>query len=79
MSAIRGLEPLVNLARLQIRAGQTDDGRQRLLDLYESVGTGSPAVFENITVPAHLAASPEDRRKSTRGCGVWCSLTAPAR
>lgn len=63
MSAIRGLEPLVNLARLQIRAGQTDDGRQRLLDLYESVGTGSPAVFEGITVPANLAASPEDRRE----------------
>lgn len=63
MSAIRGLEPLVNLARLQIRAGQTEDGRQRLLDLYESVGTGRPAAFEGITVPATLAASSEDRRE----------------
>ncbi|MFH9227675.1 hypothetical protein [Streptomyces lydicus] len=63
MSAIRGLEPLVNLARLQIRAGQTDDGRQRLLDLYEAVGTGSPAVFEGITVPATLTVTAEDRRE----------------
>jgi hypothetical protein len=29
MSAIRGLEPVVNLARLQIRAGRADEGRQR--------------------------------------------------
>jgi hypothetical protein len=63
MSAIRGLEPLVNLVRLQIRAGQTDDGRQRLLDLYRAVGTGSPAVFEGITVPATLTATAEDRRE----------------
>jgi hypothetical protein len=27
MSAIRGLEPVVNLARLQIRASHTDEGR----------------------------------------------------
>ncbi|MFJ3229920.1 hypothetical protein [Streptomyces sp. NPDC086787] len=63
MSAIRGLEPLVNLARLQIRAGQPDDGRHRLLDLYEAVGTGSTAVFEGITVPAALTATAEDRRE----------------
>ncbi|MBV9026933.1 MAG: hypothetical protein JO362_24775, partial [Streptomycetaceae bacterium] len=31
VSAIRALEPVVNLARLQIRAGRADDGRQRLL------------------------------------------------
>ncbi|EKX61085.1 hypothetical protein STRIP9103_03985 [Streptomyces ipomoeae 91-03] len=28
MSAIRGLEPVVNLARLQIRAGHADEGRR---------------------------------------------------
>ncbi|MGW4982617.1 hypothetical protein ACWERA_41695, partial [Streptomyces mirabilis] len=33
-TAIRALEPLVNLARLQFRAGQHDDGRQRLLTLF---------------------------------------------
>ncbi|MFD8262668.1 hypothetical protein ACFV19_27985 [Streptomyces griseoluteus] len=63
MSAIRGLEPLVNLARLQIRAGHNDDGRQRLLDLYEAVGTGGAAVFEGITVPADLTSTDEHRRE----------------
>ncbi|MFF3750516.1 hypothetical protein ACFYYH_08665 [Streptomyces sp. NPDC002018] len=63
MSAIRGLEPIVNLARLQIRAGHTDDGRQRLLDLYEAVDTGTAAQFEGITVPANLTATAEDRQK----------------
>ncbi|MFI5689993.1 hypothetical protein [Streptomyces sp. NPDC051636] len=63
MSAIRGLEPLVNLARLQIRAGQTDDGRRRLLGLYEAVGAGRAAVFEGITVPDDLTRASEDRRE----------------
>ncbi|MBB5933118.1 hypothetical protein [Streptomyces zagrosensis] len=63
MSAIRGLEPLVNLARLQIRAGHNDDGRQRLLDLYEAVGADRTAVFEGITVPGRLTRSDEDRRE----------------
>ncbi|WP_432252283.1 hypothetical protein [Streptomyces sp. HNM1019] len=63
MSTIRGLEPLVNLARLQIRAGHTDDGRQRLLDLYEAVGTGLTVAFDGITVPADLTHTAEDRRE----------------
>ncbi|MFJ2632188.1 hypothetical protein ACIO6U_09555 [Streptomyces sp. NPDC087422] len=63
MSAIRGLEPLINLARLQIRAGHPDDARQRLLDLYEAVGTGTPATFEGITVPADLTRTDEGRRE----------------
>ncbi|WP_329343857.1 hypothetical protein OG866_00165 [Streptomyces sp. NBC_00663] len=62
-SAIRGLEPLVNLARLQLRAGRTDDGRQRLLDLYEAVGTATAVSFEGITVPADLTAAVDDRRE----------------
>ena len=60
-STIRGLEPLVNLARLQIRAGNTDDGRRRLLDLYEAVGTGDEVTFEGITVPADLTRTNQDR------------------
>ena len=63
MSAIRGLEPLVNLARLQIRAGHPDDGRHRLLDLFDAVGTGHVAVFEGITVPADLTRSDEARHE----------------
>jgi hypothetical protein len=63
VSAIRGLEPLVNLARLQIRAGNTDDGRRRLLDLYEAVGTADSVAFEGITVPADLTRTDEDRQE----------------
>jgi hypothetical protein len=63
MSAIRGLEPVVNLARLQIRAGHGDDGRQRLLDLYAAVKAGAAARFEGVAVPAHLTATDEDRQE----------------
>ena len=62
-SAIRGLEPLVNLARLQIRSGNTDDGRRRLLDLYEAVGSGNSVAFEGITVAAGLTRTDEDRQE----------------
>ncbi|MFD9441817.1 hypothetical protein ACFWBR_27190 [Streptomyces sp. NPDC060006] len=63
MTAIRALEPVVNLARLQIRAGHADDGRQRLLALYDAVSTGAPAQFDGIAVPADLTTSPEDRNE----------------
>ncbi|MEV7872736.1 hypothetical protein AB0P17_43090 [Streptomyces sp. NPDC088124] len=63
MTAIRALEPVVNLARLQIRAGHADDGRQRLLALYDAVNTGARAQFEGITIPADLTVSAEDRQE----------------
>ncbi|HZF90236.1 hypothetical protein [Streptomyces sp.] len=63
MSAIRGLEPIVNLARLQIRAGHADEGRQRLLNLYKAVEAGAAARFERVTVPASLTATGEDRQE----------------
>lgn len=63
MSAIRGLEPVVNLARLQIRAGHADEGRQRLLNLYKAVEAGAAARFEHVTVPANLTATDEDRQE----------------
>ncbi|MGW2523967.1 hypothetical protein ACWC09_44695 [Streptomyces sp. NPDC001617] len=63
MGAIRALEPLVNLARLQIRAGRTDEGRQRLLDLYEAVGAATAVSFDGITVPADLTCTEDDRRE----------------
>ncbi|MEU7183247.1 MULTISPECIES: hypothetical protein [Streptomyces] len=61
-TAIRALEPVVNLARLQLRAGQTDDGRQCLLALFNAVTTGSSAQVEDITVPADLVAYADDRQ-----------------
>ncbi|WP_097899965.1 hypothetical protein [Streptomyces sp. b94] len=63
MSAIRGLEPVVNLARLQIRSGHADAGRQRLLDLYAAVETGTAARFEGVVIPADLATTDKDRRQ----------------
>lgn len=63
MSAIRGLEPVVNLARLQIRAGHGDDGRQRLLDLYAAIEAGAAARFEDVAVPVDLTATDEDRQE----------------
>ncbi|MFE0179796.1 hypothetical protein [Streptomyces olivaceus] len=63
MSAIRGLEPVVNLARLQIRAGRADEGRQRLLDLYKAVEAGTVARFEGVNVPADLTTTEEDRQE----------------
>ncbi|MEX2985701.1 hypothetical protein [Streptomyces sp. C36] len=62
-SAIRALEPVVNLARLQIRAGREDDGLHRLRTLYNAVSTGASARFEDITVPAHLTTDREGRQE----------------
>ncbi|MGW0885901.1 hypothetical protein [Streptomyces sp. NPDC002671] len=63
MTAIRALEPVVNLARLQIRAGNTDDGRHRLLTLYKAISEGTGAQFEGIRIPAELTTSDADRHE----------------
>lgn len=61
MSAIRGLEPVVNLARLQIRAGHADRGRRSLLDLYGAVEAGAEARIEGVLIPADLTSTGEAR------------------
>ncbi|MGW2620894.1 hypothetical protein [Streptomyces sp. NPDC001500] len=61
MTVIRALEPVVNLARLQIRAGHTDDGRHRLLNLFHAVSNAAPAEFEGVRIPAELTTSDTDR------------------
>ncbi|MFE2583248.1 hypothetical protein [Streptomyces sp. NPDC059378] len=61
MTAIRALEPVVNLARLQIRAGNTDDGRHRLLTLYQAISDRTGAQFDGIRIPAELTISNADR------------------
>ncbi|MGW0926822.1 hypothetical protein ACWD3J_48870 [Streptomyces sp. NPDC002755] len=63
MTAIRALEPVVNLARLQIRAGNTEDGRHRLLALYKAISDGTDAQFEGIRIPAELTTSDTDRHE----------------
>lgn len=61
VSAIRALEPVVNLARLHIRAGRHDRGHHLLLDLYRAVATGTEAVLDGITVPARLTETDQQR------------------
>ncbi|MBQ0852866.1 hypothetical protein J8N05_32365 [Streptomyces sp. BH-SS-21] len=63
-AAIRALEPVVNLARLDIRAGHYADGRHRLLQLFDAVSTSvSIAVFEDIVVPPDLTSTASDRQE----------------
>ncbi|MFB7299185.1 hypothetical protein [Streptomyces rubiginosohelvolus] len=63
MTAIRALEPVVNLARLQIRAGAADDGRHRLLHLFDAVTNATSAQFEGVHVPADLTLTDTDRHE----------------
>lgn len=63
MSAIRGLEPVVNLARLHIRAGRTEHGRRHLALLYDAVSTATTVQLDHVTVPATLTATAEDRQE----------------
>ncbi|MDT0378413.1 methyltransferase, FxLD system [Streptomyces sp. DSM 42041] len=64
--AIRGLEPLVNLARLHIRAGHHDEGHALLLALYEAVSTGRGTVLDGIDVPADLTRTDGERHEVRR-------------
>jgi hypothetical protein len=63
MDAIRGLEPLVNLARLHIRAGHGDEGHRMLVALYEAVTVGAAITLDSITVPPNLTATDADRQE----------------
>ncbi|KJY28463.1 hypothetical protein [Streptomyces sp. NRRL S-495] len=60
-SAIRALEPVVNLGRLHIRADHHDRGHHFLLDLYRAVATATEAVLDGITVPAELTETDQQR------------------
>ncbi|GAA2459472.1 hypothetical protein [Streptomyces macrosporus] len=62
-SAMRGLEPVVNLARLHIRAGRPDTGHRHLTALYRAVDAGTAAELDGIAVPADLTVTDEDRRE----------------
>ncbi|MGA5823586.1 hypothetical protein ACPC54_37685 [Kitasatospora sp. NPDC094028] len=73
-TAIRALEPLVNLARLQLRAGRADQGRQYLLALFDAVADAAPAEVEGIAVPADLVADAADRH--TVRAWLWTVVLA---
>ncbi|MFB7470551.1 hypothetical protein [Kitasatospora sp. NPDC056184] len=61
MSAIRGLEPIVNLARLHIRAGHRQRSHQVLLDLYSAVTNATETVLDSITVLPGLTETDQQR------------------
>lgn len=54
MNAIRALEPLVNLARLHLRAGRRRHGLQLLLLLQRAVADRTAVTVGGVTVPADL-------------------------
>ncbi|WP_181785483.1 hypothetical protein [Streptomyces phytophilus] len=62
-AAVRALEPAINLARLQLRAGHPDTGRQLLLTLFDAITHDRSAQIESIAVPANLVATDADRKK----------------
>ncbi|NYI95087.1 hypothetical protein HNR12_001364 [Streptomonospora nanhaiensis] len=72
--AVRALEPVVNLARLRVRAGHGDDARRRLTALHDAVTTGTSAAFDGVTIPAGLARSRQDRHHV--GSWLWRVLLA---
>lgn len=73
-AAIRALEPVVNLARLQLRARQNQDSHQRLLALFNAVTTASPLQVEDISLPADLVANAADRQEVR--AWLWSVLLA---
>ncbi|GAA4838861.1 hypothetical protein [Kitasatospora terrestris] len=74
MSAIRALEPIVNLARLHIRAGHGDTGHHLLTALYSAVTSGAEMMVDGITVPSDLTDDPAQRAEVRRW--LWRVLLA---
>ncbi|WP_405466718.1 hypothetical protein OG783_28920 [Streptomyces jietaisiensis] len=73
-TAIRALEPLVNLARLRIRAGQADEAHASLQQLFKAVSTRNSAEIEGIAIPAELVTTP-DHHQQLRAW-LWSVLLA---
>ncbi|MER6531901.1 hypothetical protein [Streptomyces sp. NPDC001508] len=73
-AAVRALEPAVNLARLQLRAGRPETGRQLLLTLFDSITHDKPARIESISVPANLVATVAGHKKVR--AWLWAVLLA---
>ncbi|WTI78430.1 hypothetical protein OG242_10855 [Streptomyces sp. NBC_00727] len=72
--AIRALEPVANLARLQLRTGNADAGYQQLESLFDAVAAGQSAPIYGVTVPANLVSTAQDRREVTTW--LWAVLLA---
>ncbi|WP_405394929.1 hypothetical protein [Microbispora hainanensis] len=61
------LEPLVNLVRLRIRAGDGTGAFEMLNSLYEAVATSTDTVIDGLTVPvSELTATADDHQELLR-------------
>ncbi|XVQ86431.1 hypothetical protein ACQP2K_03060 [Microbispora siamensis] len=67
-TAVRhALEPIVNLVRLRIRAGDGDDAFEMLNSLHEAVTTNTDTVIDGLHVPvSELTATADDHRELLR-------------
>ncbi|MBP2707386.1 hypothetical protein JOL79_26730 [Microbispora sp. RL4-1S] len=66
-AARHALEPLVNLVRLRIRAGDGADAFEMLNNLYEAVTTSTDTVIDGLHVPvSELTATADDHRELLR-------------
>ncbi|MFH8737611.1 hypothetical protein [Streptomyces sp. NPDC017964] len=72
-SAKHALEPVVNLARLQIRAARADDGRRQLLDLFDAVSAGRAAEVDGLTIPSDLTT---DTGRTDARAWLWAVVLA---
>ncbi|MFJ9889503.1 hypothetical protein ACIQRW_27115 [Streptomyces sp. NPDC091287] len=72
--AIRALEPVVNLVRLQLRTGNADAGYQQLECLFNAVAADQSAHIDGVTVPASIVCTAQDRREVTTW--LWAVLLA---
>jgi hypothetical protein len=63
IDAIRALEPLVNLARIHIRAGRGDHALHHLNQLQYAVTNMTAVDIDGISVPANLVNCDQDRRE----------------
>jgi hypothetical protein len=62
-AARRALEPLVNLARLRIRAGHGEAAYRLLTRLYTAVTTHTDTTIDGTDLPAALTATEEDHQE----------------
>lgn len=66
-AARHALEPIVNLVRLRIRAGEGTDAFKMLDNLYKAVRTGTDTVIDGLHVPiSELTATADDQRELLR-------------
>lgn len=74
-AARHALEPLVNLARLHVRAGDGERAHALMETLFTAVTDRADTVIDGIALPAeHLTTSPEDYRELREW--LWTTLLA---